>query len=63
LQGINEPRYLLQEPDAEAARYPQLFHHRLLAERPDWRDHARLLPPSGGQRLLAGAAGRADGRG
>jgi hypothetical protein len=59
LQGVNEPRYLIREPDAEAARYPQLFRHRLAAERPDWRERAQLLPAPGEARGPGkGAGGR-----
>jgi hypothetical protein len=50
LQGITDPLYLKHQPqhfliqeDAEAARYPGLFSHRLLQNRRDWQQHAQQL--------------------
>jgi hypothetical protein len=62
LQGISDPLYLqfppeyhLIEEDEEAARYSSLFRHRLIANRPDWRDHAtplQLASPGSGRTLV-----------
>ena len=38
------PRRWLVEEDAEAARFPTLFRHRLLGAREDWKRHATELP-------------------
>jgi hypothetical protein len=52
--GAPPARRWLIEEDAEAARFPTLFQHRLLGERPEWRQHAiELLPPGAVQPLLA----------
>eukprot|EP00775_Hariotina_reticulata_P005203 gene5203-5441_t len=39
----HQPEYYELEEDEEAARYPQLFRHRLLANMPDWTDQAKRL--------------------
>jgi hypothetical protein len=64
-QGISDPLYLqhppqyhLIEEDAEAVRYSSLFKHRLIANRPDWMDHAtplQLGPPGSGRSLIKAA--------
>jgi hypothetical protein len=61
VQGITDPLYLKHQPqhyliqeDAEAARYAALFSHRLIQNRPDWRQHAQqlqLLAPQGKKTL------------
>lgn len=65
LQGITDPLYLqhppqyhLIEEDAEAARYSSLFRHRLIANRPDWMNHATplQLAPAGSKRSLIKSA-------
>jgi hypothetical protein len=61
-QGIQRERFLLAPADEEAARYPALFRHRLPAERPDWREHARPLPPPRDRRLAL-EGGAPGGRG
>jgi hypothetical protein len=50
VQGITDPLYLKHQPqhflieeDAEAVRYPTLFSHRLIQNKPDWKQHAQLL--------------------
>jgi hypothetical protein len=69
MQGITDPLYLqyppqyhLIEEDAEAARYSSLFRHRLIANRPDWMDHATplQLAPAGSKRSLIKAAAAAE---
>lgn len=65
MQGITDPLYLqhppqyyLIEEDAEAVRYSSLFRHRLIANRPDWMNHASplQLAPPGSKRMLIKAA-------
>jgi hypothetical protein len=50
VQGITDPLYVKHQPqhfliqeDAEAARYPGLFSHRLLQNRRDWQQHAQQI--------------------
>jgi hypothetical protein len=50
VQGISDPLYLKHMPqhfliqeDAEAARYPGLFSHRLIQNKQDWQQHAQQL--------------------
>jgi len=53
--GLEAQRWLIEE-DAEAARFPTLFRHRLLGARDDWREHAvPLLPAAVPERASAGA--------
>jgi hypothetical protein len=68
LQGITDPLYLqhppqyyLIEEDAEALRYSSLFRHRLIANRPDWQQHATplQLAPAGSAHTLIKAAAAA----
>jgi len=39
----HQPQYYVIEEDEEAVRYPQLFRHRLLTNRPDWMQKAKRL--------------------
>jgi hypothetical protein len=70
LQGITDPLYLqhppqyfLIEEDAEAARYSSLFRHRLIANRPDWQQHATpmQLAPAGARHTFIKAAAEPAG--
>jgi hypothetical protein len=54
--GAPRPRRWMIEEDAEAARFPTLFRHRLLSELPEWRQHAvELLGDGGGGAAIAEA--------
>jgi hypothetical protein len=58
VEGSTTQRWLIEE-DAEAARFPTLFRHRLLGAREDWRRHAvplLMLPSAAAGGALAASA-------